>query len=423
MTPRIARADGGWRDAARSGLAGSADSVQLFGAKLVAALAGFTGNLILARTLGHVEYGRYAFALGALTFLSQFFDLGLFTSGARLLTVARTEDERRGYFGAMLVMGGGLSAGLIVLVFAGSRVVDRVLPDKIGHLLATVAVLTPSLATPFLVEQALKASGRTALLSMWTGLTRVLFAVSAGVLALAGNATAVSATIVNLATGLVATAVVFIRLRPRLTGLEPFLKRIGVEQRRFGMKVYVGKVLNLASYNSDKLLLAYFVNATTVGFYSLAMSMGSGVVMFSQSVATASFAGFADRQPIRRQLLWFNLGGIAAVAVATVLTGWGVVHAVLGMEYAPVLVLLPVATLAAAFQGAYQPYNSWLLANGFGDELRQFLIWVAGINLGMNLLLIPLAGGMGAAIASSIGTAAYLVLAVRACRTAVVKAA
>ena len=83
---------------------------------------------------------------------------------------------------------------------------------------------------------------------------------------------------------------------------------------------------------------------------------------------------------------------------------------------------LALCLVAAACQAAYQPYNSWMLANGFGGELMRFLFVVAGVNIVANLTLIPTAGGPGAAIASALGTGAYLILSARIYRRQVLPA-
>ncbi len=390
----------------------------LFGAKIVGSVGGLGANLVFARALGYAEYGQYAFAIATLTFLSQFFDFGYFSSGARLLTVARTEAQRRGYYGAILAVGGLLSGTLILLTLAISRVVDAVFTDKIGSILATSAFLTPALVSPFLIEQILKSTKRMTLLALWTASTKIAFLAAAVALWVAHAASAHLAVIAYLTSTLLGLFLVIALIRPSFFSLRHFLRRLAVEQRRFGRQLYLGKVVNLASYNADKLLLAYFVDATAVGYYSLAMLMGSGVTMFSQSVAAIAFSDFAGRRPIRQAVKQFNWGGIVLVGITILVAGWLLVRFYLGTSYAPVLGLLPLATLAGAFQGAYQPYNSWLLANGLGVELRRFLILVAAVNVSMNLLLIPLAGALGATVASTIGMAAYLFMAVRTYRTA-----
>jgi O-antigen/teichoic acid export membrane protein len=202
-------------------------------------------------------------------------------------------------------------------------------------------------------------------------------------------------------------------LRPSWKNAFSRLREIADEQRRFGRPLYVGKVANLASYNTDRLLLGWFRDAQAVGYYSLAMSIGGPVAMFAQSVAASHFKEFAHRRPIPSRLLRWNTLGTLLVSLAVLVAGNLVVLVYLGPGYSAVAVLLVVALIAIGFQAAYQPYNSWLLANGFGSELRNFLLVVAAINLAANLVLIPAAGAMGAALASAVGTGAYLVLAAR----------
>jgi O-antigen/teichoic acid export membrane protein len=135
--------------------------------------------------------------------------------------------------------------------------------------------------------------------------------------------------------------------------------------------------------------------------------------MFGQSVAAAGFTEFAHRRPISPHLLRRNSVGILMTSLVVLTGGELVVLAYLGPAYAPVALLLVLSVIACACQAAYQPYNSWLLANGSGVDLKRFLYVVAGINIVANVTLIPALGAAGAAVASGIGMLAYFVLAAR----------
>ncbi len=88
----------------------------------------------------------------------------------------------------------------------------------------------------------------------------------------------------------------------------------------------------------------------------------------------------------------------------------------LGAEYAPVPAVLFPAAVATGFQALYQAFNGWLLANGIGERLQRLLIGVGTLNLVSNLVLIPFWGALGAAVASGVGSCAYLLWSISAYR-------
>jgi O-antigen/teichoic acid export membrane protein len=191
------------------------------------------------------------------------------------------------------------------------------------------------------------------------------------------------------------------------------VRRYASAYRSFGLPLFLGRVPNLLAYRADVLLLTLFWPLDVVGHYALATAAVNVVVVFGQSAATARFRSFSGALLLRRQMVR-DLLTAAALAVAAVAAGALVIEHLLGDAYDDAVLLLPVVALAALASAAYQPYNSWLLANGAGGALRRLLLVVAGLNAAANLALIPQYGAAGAAFASVLGNVCYLFLARRA---------
>jgi O-antigen/teichoic acid export membrane protein len=378
-------------------------STWLFAARAVGALASFLTNLYLARAFGPTEYGKYALTVAILTFCSFFFDFGYFASAARLLTTATGEESQRRLIGAVYRIWTPLSVAFILLVLALSTVADRVLTDPVGDLLARTALLAPMTLTPWVIEQILKATRRIGLLSVWTAGAKTAFAGGVAGLAWSDRLDVGTAIQAYLASELLGFAWVTWRVRPRWRGVSGLVREISAEHRRFGRPLYVGRVASVISYHSDKLLLAFFWDAAAVGCYSLAMALASAITMFSQSVAVSGFRDFAGRGPISERLLRWNRAGIVMTSAAVLALAPLIVRDYLGAGYEGISLLMIPAVLACAGQGAYQPYNSWLLANGFGEETKRPMLMVAAVNLIANVALIPPQGSLGAALASAAG--------------------
>lgn len=386
----------------------------LFAGRVGAAGLLFAANLFLARALGPAEFGRYALSLSILTFVALFLDLGHFSSGARLLTQLDNHGERaRGLIGTLLA-GTALVSGAFVLVVVGlSFLVDRVFDEDIGGILRGTIFLAPAVIFPLLMEQVLKALDRSRQLALWNLGSRVIFLATVVALSINERLDALTATSAYLVGTVAATVLAIPSLHPRFAGWRAQYAELRAEHDRFGRPLYAGRLANLASYRTDVWFLAYFRDASAVGQYTLAMSFANLIAFYSQSLATTAFRQLAREQMVPRRLIRANLLGIVALGVLATIVGETIVLLFLGPAYAPVGWIIPLSVIAIALQGSYQPYNSWLLANGFGAELRSFLVVVAAINLAANALLIPLTGALGAAVASCFGMGAYLLMARR----------
>jgi O-antigen/teichoic acid export membrane protein len=386
-------------------------SALLFGSRALASVLQFGINVYLARVLGVGEFGRYSFAISLLTFASLFFDFGYWSSGARLLSIESDETRQRALVGALCLVGGVASIAFVGVVLLLGVISDQLFHDRVGVVLRAVSLAAPVMIAPLVVEQVLKALRRSELLGAWTLASRVLFLASVAALSMSGPLDARKACLAYLVGGFGGAVLVAIRVRPRLRGSTLYLRRLAAERQRFGRAFYLGKMLNLVIYRTDTLLLAHFRDAAAVGQYNLANSFANILAVFAQSGAAIEFRGFATGGPIPRQVHKWNLAGIVLGAVTVLAAGELVVWHYLGAAYSLAGMLLIPALFVSAFQGAYQPYNNWLLANGYGEELGRFLFAVAAINALANIMLIPVAGALGAVLASLLGMGSYLLLA------------
>ena len=377
----------------------------------------FVANVYLAQALGPREFGRYALAVSFLSFMSLFLDLGHFSAGARLLSqVDGHRAEARGLVGALsLVL---LLVGLLFLIFVGasSLVVDGLFTGNLSGLLGRVLPLAPALTCPLLMEQVLKALDRPRLLAAWSVASRGAFVVALAALSIAGSLDALGATRAYLAGILMATLAVLPLLRPTLRNWRSCLQKIHAEHLQFGRPLYAGRLANLVSYRTDTLLLGFFRDPAAVGQYSLAMSVANLLAFYSTSLAATHFRQLGQQAAVPQGLLRTNALGLTLLGALGIVCGELILLTYLGSAYSVAAWILVPCVAAVALQGCYQPYNSWLLAHGYGRELASFLFVVAVINICANLVLIPTAGAAGAAVASIIGMGAYFLLARREVR-------
>lgn len=384
----------------------------VFAARVAGAGMLFVANLFLARALGPDEFGRYALSISILTFAALFMDLGHYSSGARLLAHLDPHgSEARGLVGTLTALTLTVALVYVATVAGLSFVADRMFEENIGTILRGTAWLAPALICPLLMEQVLKGLARNHLLALWNLGSRLFFVVALAVLSIQGILDALSATAAYLGSLATATVIALPALRPQILGWREHSRALLREHRDFGRPLFVGRLANLASYRTDAWFLGLLRDANSVGQYTLAMSFANLIAFYSQAIAATGFREMAKEGSVPKHILVSNRRGIVVLAIIVILGGEAVAALYLGTSYGLVGMILVPCVVAISLQGAYQPYNSWLLAHGFGVELRSFLLAVAAINLVANAVLIPLAGAIGAALASVVGMGAYFVMA------------
>jgi O-antigen/teichoic acid export membrane protein len=374
----------------------------LFSAQLFGMVVAFVSGMLVAKGMGAQKYGLYSFATAIISFLSIFFEFGYFASVSRLLAVNQDRQQEKEYVGAAVVILGLISTGFVLLVFVISFCVDSIFEEEVGGLLRIASIVSWGFVIPFFMELVLKGSNHIEYLSGFNLLWKLFYLFALIGLYMINQLTPVNVLLTMPATCIISFALIILKLRPQFAHLKNNVSKIHYENHVYGFHVYKGRVIDVSTYQIDRLLIGYFVNATQVGYYSMANSMANPISSFSIALSSSKFKKFSDGNPISNRILKTNLLWILLAIIGANGLGFLIIHWYLGNEFKDVIPLLILMTMAVGFQAGYQPYNAWLSSNGYGKELKVFAYKMAFISLFLNLLLITNYGANGAAIASAI---------------------
>lgn len=183
----------------------------------------------------------------------------------------------------------------------------------------------------------------------------------------------------------------------------------------FGAQGQLGNLIQLLNYRLDSFLVLLFVNASGVGLYAVGVSLSEGLWFVANSVAvvlltdlTAADAARAARMTAlvcRNTLLVTALAAVAAALAAPLL-----VPAVFGGEFRgsvlPFVLLLP----GTAAQAAVKVLAAYVFSRGRPMINANIALATLVVTVLLDLLLIPLLGVPGAALASSLAYGASLYL-------------
>ena len=222
-----------------------------------------------------------------------------------------------------------------------------------------------------------------------------------------------------LVTGLGAGAVVALVLRERARTLADPANvaapvRLGA-LLGYGLRLYPAGITTFLSYRADLFLLsALRGDAAAIGLYALAVSLAEITFQVPDSVATlfyprvaASERDEADR--LAPSIARFTLMLTVLAALLLIPLAWLAVRVVLpGFDGSllPFLLLLP-GTVALGLSKVLSGYISGL---GRPEPVGLIAMTALGVNLVINLLLIPPLGIAGAALASMISYSTHALL-------------
>ncbi len=387
---------------------------------LVGAAIRYGNNIILTRLLGAKLYGLYALANTVVTVVTVPSALGLPMSLVHFLA----SSTERGEWGRLRWMVKAsfravLFSSLLgaVLVLALAPWASRVIFQKDGLLLPLSGL---ALALPLLALYLVCAGGLQGLrfIRGKVFIERIAHPLVFTVLLLVGGYFFRSIEYVLACFFIAAAAVLalgFFWLRRRMSGLpqSPFPGTAWRELLGFSTPLMFMNFLNFFILWSDILVMGMFRPAAEVGIYAIASRLATGVNMPTDSLGASlapSFSSLTGRQDVEglRRLFhtstrWiFLLSSFAGLGLA--LGG----HAILGIfgpefqkGYAA-LCLLAGGQVVTALFGA----NGTLITMTGHPRVNLVNSVILGLgNLGLNLLLVPRYGPLGAASAAALSWA------------------
>lgn len=360
----------------------------------------FGTTIVLARTLGAPVYGVIVLATAILLYLAFLTDCGVDALGVREVAAdpAALPETLPSILGARLLVGTSLAVltAAVGLIF---------LPEPEGAILAAYAFTLPALALGTRwVHLGLEQPGHA---SIGRALTEL---VALGlVLILVRDASDIANVPIAQIAGEGAGAFVLLSfLRPGLRRLRIALDpgRV-VALFRVSWPLIVHAILGLAIFNSDFIALRVFRDSAAVGVYAAAytlisffLNLGATYTMTLLPVMTRLRNDLPAARTLHDDSLAQVLAGAIPVAIGGFLVAPRLVGLVFGADYlgatTPLRILLwsiPVALIRNVSQGA-------LIAYQRQDQLMQTAAWAAGINLVLNVALIPAWGLEGAAVAT-----------------------
>lgn len=377
-------------------------------------------TVLITRALGAEDYGRFAFLLSVAFLAVLFGGLGLPVAANRLLPRYRQREGTAAAAAGQFLMLGA------VIVFIGS-LIAAVLAVEAIRTLTTAAALLPfplwaialyvsATAMISFLAPACRALDRPTTAALVDNIyPRLIILAGIGIFAVAGWALTLDSVLVLWGIagwGTVAIALVAILRHPEVVGAAG--RRLRARRLRVWLSLSTTMMITPVFYfvlsETDILCLGFFSDPAEVGLYNVARRLAELMQFAYIAVNTLLLpriaAAHAARDPARMQAIVDTMNAlvlIPATLVLVVLAGGGRwVLALFGPEFTGGWIVVLVLVVPRFIDLVLGPASEVLMMTGDQRRVARINIAAGLANLGLNLLLVPAWGAVGAATATAV---------------------
>ena len=388
-------------------------TLTLFSVNIISIPIGIVTSVILSKYLGANGYGNYQFLDSLFNLSVIIFTFGLFYAANRALVLNDDKVKAREYFGATLIILGGLFLIMsLVLIFYALFDTNLKAKNLDRIVLYSIPLGWVYLALNYF-ETLFQADNRINLLATARILPKLGFLVLAGCIYffLMNSSYSKLPIAWGAYVGIQALAYIFViyKINISFKNLKSIIKEIWAYNKSYGFHVYIGSAFSVGVAQLTGVIISYFGNDNSgVGFYALALALATPLQFIPNTIATTNYKLFSTVQCIPKKLTQVTLLLTACALIGLWLVIPFFINYFYSEKFHPVIFLNMIVSVGLACYGIADYFNRFLGAHGHGKLLRNTSFIVGSLILCFNFILIPLYGATGAALTRMLGGIAYL---------------
>lgn len=394
------------------------NSFWIMGEKILGLGLGFVATVFVARYLGPEDFGSLAYALSLAALFAAAGHMGL--SGLVVREIVRNEMDRGETMGTVASLKLlGMGTGYVVMLVYAAFYEGLGSSEFYLIAIAGAALLFRPIEVIDFWFQAFLQARYTAIARVSSQLATTAFKLA---FILMGSSLVYFATAQILQAGLTGLLLlVFFRLKAE----------IGVTHWRFswnrakellseGWLIYLGSIFAVIYLKVDQIMLRWLANTQEVGQYAVAAQLSEAWFFVPTAIVASFFPKLIKLRQENEALFKYRLQllfdallmmGLAVAIIMTIAAPW-IISIFFGAQYAASASILVIHIWAAIFIFMRAAFSKWILI----ENALVFSLITQGLgalaNVLLNLALIPMHGGIGAAYATllSYATASFLAL-------------
>lgn len=381
----------------------AANAAWLIAGKLVHMVLSFLVGLLTARYLGPDHFGLINYAAAYTSFFASLCTLGI--NSVIVKNFVDHPEEEGETIGTTLLLR-GLSSLLSALMIVGIvSVIDR------GEPLTLAVVALYCIGLLFQIFDTLNYWFQARLQSKYYAVaTLVAYVIVSAykVLLLVLGMSVKWFAVANAIEYALVGVVMLVQYRRRGGPAFTFSARKAKELLRASRSFIIAGLMVSIYASTDRLMLKQMLSEASVAYYALAVSFSSSWGFLLSAIIDSMApeimrAHTADNEAylrMNRQLYAYVFYAAAGVSLLVSLVAPWLIVLLYGEAYRPAVAPLRVVVWYTAFSYLGVARNTWMVCQNVQQYLQILYIIAAVLNVILNLLLIPLWGAAGAALAS-----------------------
>lgn len=352
------------------------------------------------------DYGKYSFFLNIILFIRVLLSGGVFESGARLTALKKKENPSLQIWGIVIIVTISLSIIMVILQLMGAEYSNNFFEINIGDLLKKYAFISFPVIFQLMLLAMLRGDGRIRLLSGYIISPRIIYLLLLIILIYFNNFTLENSILGFLASILCVSLVTIIVIKPAFSRLSENFKFLLTEVKEYGKHIYITNLFSSSLIHLDKIILAFFVNASELGLYALAYTLTYPLSYFSSALSNASFKNYVHQQSLSKKHIIATIFYALIVSTLFIIFRKFIIVDLFGEQFKASIPTFIILVVAFTFNAVSVPFTMFFKAQKKGIQVRNITVSAQTLYLILNVILIPYFGIIGAALSVLI---AYLV--------------
>jgi len=381
----------------------------LYGSMIAGIFIGIAVSVLNTRILGPEIFGDFKFIHSAYYFFSIIISFGFLVTSSKLLAEKKNDHLRKELIGSSVIISSVLGMVFVAVMFLFAIVQKNFFAKDLSSIIMFISPIF--FFVPFIqgLENIYQGENRIKELAVFRQAPLVLYIGLMLILYKYDLITLKTALVTQLSSyGLIIVIAVFL-LRPSFRNLKDVFHLIFIENRRYGINVYIGSIIGVASTHLGPIAISFFSNDNIdVGFYSLALTVTMPLVLIPTVVGTSLFKEFANRPKIPTKATKITIL-ISIISLAGFLLLVRPVIVILySKEFSEAANLAYIVAAGQIMHGFGNYYNRFLGSKGQGKSLRNGAVWVGLTNIIGFISIVPFYGAYGAAFTKLFSGIVYI---------------
>ncbi len=384
--------------------------IALYGSSIFGVVLGFAISIFNTKILGKEAFGDLKFIETVFRFFASLVSVGVFISITRMLAIAKNKDYKDNLIGFfVLALFITASIGTVLLIIF-SYLEPILFSHSLDIVIRKYAVLIFAILGNIALGEILKGLNKIYSLAFLSSIPGAAYLLIAYTFSLNNPLYLEDILLFYYGLQFLNMIVVIYRLKPKFNIKKSLLIDILNENKTNGRPIYYGSLAGVATSYIAGFTLSYYMDNTQVGFYTLALTVCSPLLIIPSVLGTTLFKKFATLDFIPKKVFIFSVVLTFLALVVFYLLIEKVFLLFYSEDFSPAINISKILIFGLLLHGLGDLINRFLGANGQGVMLRNAAFAVGGVNILGYIILVNYFGVMGAIITNIIASGVYLLM-------------